>query len=180
MREKESVTHLNTIQSHMHRPRIDLPATFTDKMIETINIIALIVFWILLLANYATLPEIIPVHYNAAGDADRFGKKIALFTLPIIATVISVVLGYLCKIPHTFNYIVPITPENAKKQYQIAISMLRYLKLGVTSIFFLIFYRTIQIANADESLVENYFLPLSLLMLFLPILYFYIRSVRSQ
>jgi len=164
----------------MERPQIIIPFTATDKIVEAINVIALIAFWTMLFINYSKLPDIIPIHYNAAGKVDNFWQKISLFILPIIASVIFVGFSYLSKIPHIFNYIVDISIENAKNQYTIATKMLRYLKLSVTCVFFLIFYKTVQIVDGKTEFLGKYFLILTLAIIFLPILYFLILSVRSK
>jgi len=163
----------------MERPKITIPLIMVDKIVEAVNAIALISFWTMLLMYYPKLPDVIPIHYNAAGEVDHFGNKASLFVLPIIATVISVGFRYLSKIPHTFNYVVEIDTANAANQYTIATRMMRYLKLSVTCVFFLIFYKTVQIVDGNADALGSYFLILTLAMVFLPIFYFLIQSVRS-
>lgn len=133
----------------------------------------------MLFAHYAALPDTIPIHYNAVGEVDNFGNKKSLFLLPTIATVIVLIFGYLSKLPHTFNYMVDITQDNAQKQYTIASRMLRYLKLSISCVFFLIFFRTLQIVNGKAGALGKYFLPFTLAIIFLPILYFLVQSVRA-
>lgn len=164
----------------MERPKIKIPLTTTDKIIETINVIALISFWTILLLNYSKLPHSVPIHYNAAGEVNKFGNKIALFILPIVATAVFVAFTYLSKIPHTFNYVVEINIENAERQYAIATKMLRYLKLSITCVFFLIFHKTMQVTNGKINFQDNHFLIFTLGIIVLPIVYFFMRSVRSK
>jgi len=120
----------------------------------------------MLFKNYSKLPDIIPIHYNAAGEVDNSGNKISIFILPIIATVIFFTFIYLSKIPHIFNYIVEINMENAENQYTIATKMLRHLKLGITCVFFLISYKTIQIVDGKTDLLGKYFLMFTLVIIF--------------
>lgn len=165
---------------NMERPQIIIPFTVTDKIVEAIGVVALLSFWTMLIINYPKLPDIIPIHYNAAGEVDNFGHKISLFILPIIASVVFIGFSYLSKIPHTFNYMVEINTENARKQYTIATQMLRYLKLSITGVFFLIFHQTVQIVDGKTEFPRPYFLMLTMAMIFSPIVYFFIQSVRSK
>ena len=61
-----------------NRPKIELQLTQRDKILEVIGWILLIGIWILTFTNYFDLPETIPIHFNAAGEADGFGSKLSL------------------------------------------------------------------------------------------------------
>tara|TARA_R100000935_G_scaffold1439_1_gene4563 strand:- start:122016 stop:122447 length:432 start_codon:yes stop_codon:yes gene_type:complete len=55
------------------------------KITLRVIIIALILLSFLFPAFYYTqLPEEIPIHFNAAGEADGFGKKSTIWLLPIL------------------------------------------------------------------------------------------------
>lgn len=164
----------------MERPRIIIPFTVADKIVEAISVIALISFWTMLFINYSKLPDIIPIHYNAAGKVDNFGHKISLFILPIIASVIFIGLSYFSKKPHLLNYPVEIHTHNAEKQYTIVTKMLRYVKVSIVWVFFLIFYKTVQIANGENDFLGKYFLLITLAIIFLPITYFIVQAFKAK
>jgi uncharacterized membrane protein len=113
------------------RPRIKLQLNQTDKVLEIIGWISVFGIWALPLINYFDLPEIIPIHFNGAGKADRFGNKTHIFVLPIISTLLFIGLTILNKRPHVFNYPGQITKENAVHQYTYATRMMRVLKLVI-------------------------------------------------
>jgi len=117
------------------RPKIKLVLTTTDKVFEIIGWLALLMLWILTIINYSNLPNMIPIHYNGAGQADGFGGKGVLFMLPLIASVLFIGLTLLNKFPHVFNYPTSITTENALRQYSNATRMIRYLKFIIVFIF---------------------------------------------
>ncbi len=162
------------------RPKIKLKLSPTDKIAEYMGWIMLSAVWILTLAYYKSLPDIIPVHYNAAGEADRHGEKWMIFTLPLIATLLYIGMTLLNKHPHIFNYPIPITKENAEKQYTFATRMTRYLKLVIVVIFGLIAFTTIRHAYDQEAKPGVWFLPVLLGMLATPIIYWLIRSLQSK
>ena len=78
-------------------------------MIELIGWIAVFRIWVLTVANYLELPEIIPIHYNEVEAADSFGNKSNILALPITSTLLFIGLTILNKRPNVFNYPSEIT-----------------------------------------------------------------------
>ena len=160
------------------RPKIKLELTTADKTFEIIGWLLVISVWGLTITNYANLPETILTHYNGAGQADRFGGKATILTLPLIATVLFVGLTILNKFPHIFNYPTNITQDNALRQY--ATRMIRYLKLIIVVIFGLIEFKTIQIANGQADGLGIWFLPMTLGLIFIPLIYFVVKLFKAK
>ena len=162
------------------RPRIKLQLNQTDKILEVVGWVSVFGIWALPLINYFDLPEIIPIHFNGAGKADRFGNKTHIFVLPIISTLLFIGLTTLNKHPHIFNYPSQITKENAVHQYTNATRMIRVLKLVIVVLFGLIVFRKIQIVNGHADGLGTWFLPLTMGMIFIPMLYFLIKSLKKK
>jgi len=162
------------------RPKIKLEHTKADKAFEIIGWVLVISVWGFTVKNYANLPETIPLHYNLAGQADGFGGKATILTLPVIATVLFVGLTFLNKFPHIFNYPTNITQHNALRQYTNATRMIRYLKLVIVVIFGLIAFKTIQNGNGEANGLGIWFLPLTLGLIFIPLIYFLIKSFKTK
>ncbi|MCC6816143.1 MAG: DUF1648 domain-containing protein [Saprospiraceae bacterium] len=158
---------------------VDLNITLFDRLIEALGWITIMIIWILLLANYSTLPENIPTHFNYLGKADDYGAKGNLFILPVIGTVIVSGLTILNRYPHKFNYLVKITERNAIRQYTLATRLIRYLKLNISILFGFIFYKTIQISMENDTDLGMWFLVISLGTIFIPIIYFILVFKRS-
>jgi len=162
------------------RPRIKLQLKQTDKILEIVGWVSVFGIWALTLTNYSILPEIIPIHFNGAGKADGFGNKTHIFVLPIISTLLFIGLTILNKHPHIFNYPSQITKENAVDQYTNATRMMRVLKLVIVVLFGLIVLKTIQIVNGHADGLGTWFLPLTMGMIFIPMLYFLIKSLKKK
>lgn len=128
--------------------------------------------------NYQSLPDIIPTHYNEVGVADGFGDKWMILTLPFVATVLFFGLTILNNFPHIFNYPNDINEDNALRQYTNATRLIRYLKVIVVVIFGLISYQTIRHSNGFTEGLGIWFLPLTLILIFVPIFYFLIKSSK--
>lgn len=161
------------------RPKIKLERTATDRAVEILGWTALLALWTLTIINYSSLPDTIPIHYNGAGQADGFGGKGNILTLPFMATVLFTGLSVLNRYPHVFNYPTPITKENAVRQYTIATRMIRYLKLIVVVIFGLIVLQTVRNVNGQISGLGVGFLSLIAGLIFIPLICFVIKSRKT-
>ncbi len=58
-----------------NQPKINLTLSNNDKLFEYAGWLAILVTWFFVLTNYAALPETIPTHFNAAGEADGLKKR---------------------------------------------------------------------------------------------------------
>lgn len=162
------------------KPKIELQLNQTDKILELIGWFAVLGMWVLIVANYSELPDIIPTHYNEAGEADGFGNKLNILALPIISTLIFIGLTALNKYPHLFNYPSEITKENELYQYTNASRMIRFLKLIIMVIFGWIVFKTIQNENGNTDGLGTWFLPLTMALIFIPIIYFLINTNKKK
>lgn len=157
------------------RPKINLKLTNLDKGFEIFGWFLLVGVWIFTLINYFGLPQTIPIHYNGAGEVDRFGNKSNIMILPIVASVLYIGMTFFNKFPHIFNYPYSITKENALKSYTIATRLIRVLKLIILIIFGLIVFRTVQNVNGTANGLGVWFLPLTIGLILIPMLYFLIK-----
>ncbi len=162
------------------RPQIKIVLTTTDKIIEILSWLILLLTWIIVIVNYSKLPATIPTHYNAAGQANGLGGKVSILILPAIATILCIGLTLLNKFPHIFNYPILITKENALEQFSNATKMIRFLKLDVVIIFGFITFRTIQKSRGLADGLGAWFLPVLLIVIFLPMLYFITKAFRNK
>lgn len=80
--------------------------------------------------------------------------------------------------PEIFNYPTDITAANASAQYLNSTRMMRYLKMILVVIFGLIVFNKIQIATELKSEMGIWFIPVSLLLMFVPLIYFISNSFR--
>jgi uncharacterized membrane protein len=162
------------------RPKITLIPTMADKLVDLLGWLILLTLWGWTIAHYSSLPDTIPTHFNAAGEADGFGGKASIITLPIIATLLFIGLTVLNRYPHSFNYPSPVRQDNALRLYTLATRMLRYLKLILVVVFGGIEFMTIQHATGEATGLGVWFLPLTLMLIFLPLIYFVIKSIKEK
>ena len=162
------------------RPIINIKPTKTDNLIELIGYLILFAFWLTSIVTYNYLPEQIPIHYNGFGEVDNYGKKTSIFLLPIISSFLFVILSLINKNPESLNYNVEITEQNAENQYRNSIKMMRIMKIIIVIIFFMIDIETISIAMKKSEGLGVWFLPSTLSIIFIPIVYFALKSKKMK
>ena len=162
------------------RPKLKIQLSPMDQVLELLGWGVLLALWIWTGTIYSSLPDTIPTHFNAAGEADGFGRKVSIVGLPLIATLLYIGLTLLNRVPHIFNFPTPVTPDNALRQYTNATRMIRYLKLILVLVFAGISFQTIQQANGTGEGLGLWFLPLTLVLIFMPLLYFVVKSFQTK
>ena len=163
----------------MKHPKRTVRLEPVDKALNALGVIGLVLLLALPAYYYPSLPETIPRHFDAAGQPDAYSSKAVIWVLPAVGTLLFLGLQWLCRYPHTFNYNVPITEQNAEAQYRIATRMIRSLAAVITCTFAYIAYATIQVALGQQSGLGGFFTPVFLVVLFGVIGYFIWRSWRA-
>ncbi len=97
--------------------------------------IAILVSVLIIIQFWAVLPDRIPIHFGFSGQPDAWGDKLTIWLLPAVAAFIFALLTAVSRYPHTFNYSVRITEENARRQYLLARSLLVWLKAEICWLF---------------------------------------------
>lgn len=120
-----------------NQPVLDLPKTSAERWLDVAAWLFVTLGFALAIGYYSDLPEQIPTHFNASGEADKFGSKNTIFLMPVLSLVLVGGLIWLAQFPHKFNYLNKITPENAAFEYRRMRTMLRVLNV-LTSLLFLV------------------------------------------
>ncbi|TRW23582.1 DUF1648 domain-containing protein [Flavobacterium zepuense] len=163
-----------------NRPKLHLPLTATDKVLEVTSYLLLIILWGFAIYSYQNSPDIVPTHFNGSGDVDGYGDSASVFGMAGVCTLLFILLTFLTGKPHLFNYPTEITPDNALKQYTNATRLLRAFKIAIPLIFICIEYSSFEVAIGDsEELGKGYILMIFALV-YIPVLYFLARSSSAS
>lgn len=162
------------------RPIIKLHLSKFDKGLEAAGFIMVLLLWILTAVVYSRLPVTIPTHFNFSGVPDDFGSKTTLIVLPVIGTIIFGGLTLLNRNPHIFNYASDLTRENAEQRYTNATRMIRFLKLAIVVIFFMIVLFTYLTATGKARGLGIWFLPFVFLLTLSPTVYYIVKRLRTK
>lgn len=149
-------------------------------MIEIIAALLLLILFIYTFISWSSLPETIPVHFDAKGQPDGYGGRITIFFSPLLTLALFVLLTVLNRRPDIFNYPVRINPENAEYQYRLATRMLRLLKLSLVVMFSAITWSVVHSARSGNSDYVMWVLPFALIITFLPIIYYFFQVFKSR
>ncbi|WP_353332557.1 DUF1648 domain-containing protein [Bacteroides sedimenti] len=118
---------------------IRLPRTKVDKIMEAIALLLLIATWLLAIIFYPKLPDVIPVHFNFAGEADGWGSKSHLFILAAVATLVMALTGFSAYYPMRMtNLRIKFTEETKATQLFLASRLLRTVNILIGVLFILV------------------------------------------
>jgi uncharacterized membrane protein len=157
------------------RPKLKIELSKTDRLLEWTSLLLLAVLWTGTIAFFSKLPDQIPSHFDAAGQADDFSHKKSIFVLPIISTVLYAGMTILNRYPHIFNYPTIVTAENARRLYTSATRLVRVLKLVVVVIFSGIVFMTYKISLSDTEGLGAWFLPVVVGLMLLPVIFYIVK-----
>lgn len=144
------------------RPILAVPRTALERWHDTAAIAVLLLSIAYFAWRWPGLPSTIAIHFGAKGDPDGWGSKAALLLLPALSLFLYAGLTLLRQIPHHFNYLKPITEQNAHYQYRTAIHMLSWLKLEIVLLFGYIQWALIRNAEGLPSGIGIWLLPAAL------------------
>lgn len=61
---------------------------------------------------FSSLPEQMPIHFNASGQVDDYGPRTMIFLLPGLAIATSVIIVLIGRDPKNYNFPVKVTDQN--------------------------------------------------------------------
>jgi len=98
------------------QPKIKIPKS-TSILILDLLALSLCVFYVVYTAlSYANLPDKIPIHYDLSGEVDGIGGKSVILLLVGIGLRLFLMHRVGNEYPHTCNYAVQVTEDNAVAQ----------------------------------------------------------------
>lgn len=137
------------------RPVLDLARSPWEWVLEVVTGVGMIVCVGIVVQAWEALPERIPIHFGISGRPDGWGSKEAIALLPVVGLVLEGVLTLVNLYPHTWNYPVPITEENARVQYQLGRSLLVWMKAELIWLLALILWQQVQVAVGQGETMNN-------------------------
>jgi uncharacterized membrane protein len=123
-----------------YRPQLIIAPTTIDKFIQFFSYLMLIMTYILAIWIYSTSPDRIPYHFNTRGYPDIMESKKYIFIFPMIATAIFLLLNFLFKRPHKYNYSQELNEDNVEENYRRGILLLRVLDLVLIIVAIAVMY----------------------------------------
>ncbi len=149
------------------RPVLHIPLSPMEKVLEIIAVLGLVITILVIIQAWPILPNRFPTHFGASGKVDGWGGKESILLLPFINIfLVYVPMTLLSRYPHIYNYLWPITEQNAPAQYYNARLMMGWIKTEIVGLFAFINWQSIQTALGKTEGLGSMLLILILLVLF--------------
>jgi uncharacterized membrane protein len=158
---------------------LKIPRSRLEIIIEVVAVLGLVAHALLLLHYWAVLPEVIPTHFNFAGEADGWGNRNSLFFLLAVNIGLYLMITIFNFFPHIFNYVVEITAKNAREQYYNARLMMNFMKAEIAWLFAYIEWGTVQSALGNAAGLDQRIIVGFLIAIAISMLYFIWKSMSS-
>ncbi len=117
-----------------YRPKLVIKPTTRDKFIQLFSYLFLLASYIMAFWIYSTSPEKIPYHFNTNGLPDIMETKRYIFAIPLMATLVFLLLNFLFKRPHKYNYSQELNEDNVEENYRRGILLLRVLNIVIIAL----------------------------------------------
>ncbi len=174
------ISFLSRNRNKSDRPHIRPGTEPVDWLLEALALLGLLFLAGFLLYQYPRLPGTIPSHFNAAGQPDGYSGRGSILFLPGVSLFVYILLTLVALIPQNFNYLVKITPENAPRQYALAVRFIRYMKTLVIWLFFFITLAAVRTATGETSGLGLWFMPVFLGLVFIPMIVYFVLASRKR
>lgn len=163
-----------------YRPVIELSKTRLEKVLDFIGCGIFLLSLIYTVFNWTLLPDQIPGHFNGVGEVDRWGSKYEIIILPIIGLFIFVLMSLLEKAPHMHNYPKRINEFNVQQFYLNSRITLNMTKNSCLVIFAVLIVQIVRVAKGEIQSLGGWFLPVFLLLIFIPMIVGIYRSSKIK
>ncbi|MEK4028533.1 DUF1648 domain-containing protein [Pseudobacillus sp. FSL P4-0506] len=142
-----------------------LAKTMFEKVSTVVSLLFILANVIYLFTQWSQLPEQVPIHFNAKGEADGWGSKGMIWFLPFITFILWAGMTVLERKPSLYN-IPHLTEENKDQMFANTRLMLNTIKTEI--ILFLIYtsWQSVQWSYGKEVGLGYFELPVFLVVLF--------------
>ncbi len=128
-----------------------------------------------LILAWSTIPAKVPMHYNAAGEVNKWGSKSGLIIFPIISWLIYGLITLIERLPQIWNTGVRITEENRAQVYRLLKDLIAWVKMITLSVF-----GCLTVLSSLARNLSVWFLLAFVVLLFSVIAYYIVRITRIR
>lgn len=149
--------------------------TRADRILDLLGWILLIGTLAYLILGWSSFPDQIPMHYNGAGEIDRWGGKGEIIFIEVVMWILYLGIGVVEKYPQIWNTGVEVTVKNKEKVYRTLKYMLKTLKFLTALIFAYLIVNSLQSAP-----LPGWFTPAVMILIFGDMAFWLIRLFRIK
>ena len=114
-----------------------------DIIMEALGLVMLIGTPLYLVIRWPSIPNKLPMHYNFAGEIDRWGGKGEVLFLVVMVWILYLMISLVEHFPSVWNTGVQVTQENRMRVYRTLKYMVKTLKLAMTLVFTFLIFNTV-------------------------------------
>ncbi len=141
-----------------------------DIIMEVLGLIMLIGTPLYLFISWPSIPDKLPMHYNFAGEIDRWGGKGEVLFIVVMLWILYLMISLVEHLPSVWNTGVQVTPENRVRVYRTLKYMVKTLKLAMTVVFTFLILNTVA-----ETPLPGWFTPAYLILIIGDLVFWLIR-----
>lgn len=146
-----------------------------DIIMEVLGLIMLIGTPLYLFINWSSIPDKLPMHYNFAGEIDRWGGKGEILFIVVMLWIMYLMISLVEHLPSVWNTGVQVTPENRVRVYRTLKYMVKTLKLAMTLVFTFLILNTVA-----GTPLPGWFTPAYLILIIGDLAFWLIRLYRVR
>jgi len=131
-----------------------------ERKNEAIELLTIIIFLIgpgKVLAEWSTLPESVPLHFNLWGVPDGYGSKVILAMLAFIGLVLYFVLTIPQRNPANSNIPFKVTESNRAEHLLLVQSLMTALKIEMAVVFSYLDWMIVEVARGRADGIGPWF-----------------------
>lgn len=169
------------LPEEVRRELANVPPGPLERPLLLVAITGVIVTFGCVAVAWPWLPATVPMHFAADGRPNGWGARSTLWLLPGIALVVFGVLTIAARVsPAGYNYPFPLTAANARRQASLARELLAWLRAAIVWVFALVALGTTAAARRGDGGLGAWFLPLTLALVWGPVLAYFVRAARAR
>ena len=109
--------------------------TTFSKITNLISLLSVVGIVLYVIITWKNIPDMIPGHYNIAGEIDKYSSKNSIWILIVVQILLFTMMSVLERFPNIWNTGVQITEENVERVYTNLRNMQTYLKMMIMIYF---------------------------------------------
>ena len=109
--------------------------TTFSKITNLISLLSFVGIVLYVIITWKNIPDMIPGHYNIAGEIDKYSSKNSIWILIVVQILLFTMMSVLERFPNIWNTGVQITEENVERVYTNLRNMQTYLKMMIMIYF---------------------------------------------
>lgn len=127
--------------------------TTFSKITNLISLLSVVGIVLYVIITWKNIPDMIPGHYNIAGEIDKYSSKNSIWILIVVQILLFTMMSVLERFPNIWNTGVQITEENVERVYTNLRNMQTYLKMMIMIYFSYMTFQSIGGGNLHSMSV---------------------------